>query len=101
MAEPAGQGGRVIKVLVDAGNWVRAGQVLAVVDRSVQAQQAAQLAAQVEASKAQAALAQADYDRAIALKDRGSASQAEIDAKKASRDAAFAPVKVTQAQRGA
>src|SRR5207253_6601434 len=30
----AGQGGRVVKVLVDAGTWVRAGQVLAVVDRS-------------------------------------------------------------------
>ena len=40
----AGQGGRVERVLVDAGSWVRQGQVLAVVDRSVQAQQAAQLA---------------------------------------------------------
>ena len=51
----AGQGGRVVRVLVDAGTWVRGGQVLAVVDRSVQAQQAAQLAAQVEAAKANAA----------------------------------------------
>src|SRR5690348_13500500 len=64
-----GQGGRVVRVLVDAGSWVRAGQVLAVVDRSVQAQQAAQLAAQIEAARAQAALAQSDYDRAIALQD--------------------------------
>ena len=39
-----GQGGRVVRVLVDAGSWVRGGQVLAVVDRSVQAQQANQLA---------------------------------------------------------
>ena len=54
----AGQGGRVVRVLVDAGSWVRAGQTLAVVDRSVQAQQAAQLAAQVEAARAEAALAQ-------------------------------------------
>src|SRR5262249_8942133 len=54
----AGTGGRVVRVLVDAGSWVRAGQVLAVVDRSVQAQQAAQLAAQVESAKANAALAQ-------------------------------------------
>src|SRR5207248_3180604 len=66
----AGQGGRVIKVLVDAGTWVRAGQVLAVVDRSVQAQQAAQLAAQVESAKANAALAQSNYERAIALQGR-------------------------------
>src|SRR5205809_5853033 len=50
----AGQGGRVIRVLVDAGSWVRAGQALAVVDRSVQTEQAAQLAAQVEAAKANA-----------------------------------------------
>ena len=75
----AGQGGRVVRVLVDAGSWVRAGQVLAVVDRSVQAQQAAQLAAQVEAARANAALAQANYERAIALQGRGFVSKAEID----------------------
>ena len=97
----AGQGGRVIRVLVDAGSWVRAGQVLAVVDRSVQAQQAAQQAAQIEAAKAQAALAQSDYDRALALQGRGFISKAEIDAKKAARDAANAQVRVAQAQLGA
>ncbi len=97
----AGQGGRVVRVLVDAGQWVRAGQVLAVVDRSVQAQQAAQLAAQIEAARAQAALAQSDYDRAIALQGRGFISKAEIDAKKAARDAAYAQVRVAQAQLGA
>jgi HlyD family secretion protein len=97
----AGQGGRVVRVLVDAGQWVRAGQVLAIIDRSVQTQQAAQLAAQIDAAKAQAALAQADYDRALALKGRGFISKAEIDAKKAARDAAFAQVKVAQAQLGA
>ena len=32
----AGQGGRVTRVLVDAGSWVRAGQVLATVERNVQ-----------------------------------------------------------------
>jgi RND family efflux transporter MFP subunit len=97
----AGSGGRVIRVLVDAGSWVRAGQVLAVVDRSVQAQQAAQQAAQIEAARAQAALAQSDYDRAIALQGRGFISKAEIDSKKASRDAAYAQVRVAQAQLGA
>src|SRR4051794_26035993 len=39
----AGSGGKVVRVLADAGSWVRAGQVLAIVDRSVQAQQASQL----------------------------------------------------------
>lgn len=97
----AGQGGRVVRVLVDAGSWVRAGQVLAVIDRSVQAQQAAQLAAQIEAAKADAALAQSNYERAVALQGRGFVSKAEIDAKKAARDAAYAQVRVAQAQLGA
>ena len=68
------------------------------IDRSVQAQQAAQQAAQIEAARAQAALAQSDYDRAIALQGRGFISKAEIDAKKAARDAANAQVRVAQAQ---
>jgi len=97
----AGSGGRVVRVAVDAGSWVRAGQVLAVVDRSVQAEQAAQLAAQVEAARANAVLAQNNYERAVALQGRGFVSKAEIDSKKAARDAAYAQVRVAQAQLGA
>ena len=94
----AGSGGKVVRVLVDAGSWVRAGQVLTVIDRSVQAQQASQLAAQVDAARANAALAQSNYERALALQGRGFVSKAEIDSKKASRDAAYAQVRVAQAQ---
>ncbi len=94
----AGSGGKVIRVLVDAGSWVHAGQVLAVVDRSVQTEQAAQLAAQVDAAQANAELAQSNYERALALKDRGFVSTAEIEAKKATRDAAYAQVRVAKAQ---
>jgi RND family efflux transporter MFP subunit len=97
----AGAGGRVVSVNVDAGSWVRAGQVLATVDRSVQAQQAAQLAAQVEAARANAVLAQNNYERAVALQGRGFVSKAEIDSKRAARDAANAQVRVAQAQLGA
>jgi RND family efflux transporter MFP subunit len=97
----AGSGGKVVRVLVDAGSWVRAGQVLAIVDRSVQAQQAAQLAAQVDAARANAALAQSNYERALSLQGRGFVSKAEIDSKKATRDAANAQVRVAQAQLGA
>jgi RND family efflux transporter MFP subunit len=97
----AGSGGRVERVLVDAGSWVRAGQVLAVVDRSVQAQQASQLAAQIEAARANARLAQNNYERALALQGRGFVSKAEIDSKRATRDAANAQVRVAQAQLGA
>jgi HlyD family secretion protein len=97
----AGQGGRVVRVLVDAGSWVHAGQVLATVDRSVQAQQAAQLAAQIAAARANASLAQSNYERAIALQGRGFVSKAEIDSKRAERDAANAQVRVAQAQLAA
>jgi RND family efflux transporter MFP subunit len=96
----AGSGGRVVRVLVDAGTWVHAGQVLAVIDRAVQAQQAAQMAAQVESARANAALAQSNYERALALQGRGFVSKAEIDSKKATRDAANAQVRVAQAQLG-
>src|SRR6476469_9071781 len=88
----AGTGGRVTQVLVDAGSWVRAGQTLATVDRSVQAQQAAQLAASIAAARANAALAQNNYDRALALVGNGFISKADLDAKKAARDSAFAQV---------
>lgn len=93
----AGSGGRVVSVLVDAGSWVRAGQALAIVDRSVEAQQASQLVAQVEAARANAALAQSNYERALALQGRGFVSKAEIDSKKSTRDAAYAQVRVAQA----
>lgn len=97
----AGSGGRVTAVLVDAGSWVRAGQTLATVDRSVQTQTAAQLSAAVESARASAALAQANYDRAAALVDRGFISKAELESRRATRDQAQAQIRVAQAQLGA
>src|SRR5688500_12777976 len=100
-AEPRSPGSSPLPaVSAAAGSWVRAGQALAVIDRSVQAQQAAQLAAQVESARANASLAQANYERALALKDRGFVSKAELDSKKSTRDAAYAQVRVAQAQLG-
>ena len=89
----AGEGGLVRAVLVDAGSWVGQGQVLATIDRSVQSQQAAQLAAQVQAARADAALAQNEYERSQALVGRGFVSKADLDRKKAARDAAAVTVK--------
>ena len=97
----AGEGGLVRAVLVDAGSWVGQGQVLATIDRSVQSQTAAQLAAQVEAARADAALAQNEYERSQALVGRGFVSKADLDRKRAARDAAQARVRVAQAQLGA
>jgi RND family efflux transporter MFP subunit len=97
----AGEGGLVRAVLVDAGSWVSQGQVLATIDRSVQAQTAAQLAAQVQAARADAALAQNEFERSEALVGRGFVSKADLDRKRAARDAANARVRVAQAQLGA
>ena len=96
----AGQGGRVTRVLVDAGTWVRAGQTLATVERSVQSEIARQQAAQIAAARANAELAQNNLERSQALVGRGFVSKADLDAKRAARDAAVAQVRVAQAQLG-
>lgn len=95
-----GEGGRVVSVPVEAGDWVSAGQVLAVIDRSVQTQQTASAAAQIEVARADADLAQANLDRAMQLVERGFVSQADIDRLTATRDAAVARVRVAEAQLG-
>ena len=95
-----GEGGQVRIVLVEAGQWVRAGQVLAVIDRSVQIQQQAGQSAQVQVSEADARLTQANLDRAMKLVDRGFVSKADIDRLTATRDAAAARVRVARAQAG-
>lgn len=94
----AGEGGLVTRVLVDAGSWVGQGQVLATIDRAVQQQQAAQIAAQIAAARADAALAQSELDRSQALVARGFVSKADIDRKTATRDSARARVRVAEAQ---
>jgi HlyD family secretion protein len=93
-----GEGGQVLRVTVDAGDWVEQGQVLAVIDRSVQVQQAEAQAAQIEVAKADANLAQANLDRALQLVARGFVSKADVDRLTAVRDSAAARVKVAQAQ---
>lgn len=96
-----GEGGLVQRVLVEPGQWVGAGQVLAVIERSVQAQELNQLAAQINVAQADARLAQAELERAQSLVSRGFVSKADIDRKTATRDAARARVAVAQAQLGA
>lgn len=96
----AGEGGMVARVLVDAGDWVSAGQTLAVIERSVQAEEARQLAAAIDVARADAALAQQELERAQALVSRGFVSKADVDRRIAARDAANARVRVAQAQLG-
>ena len=95
-----GEGGQVLRVTVDAGDWVSQGQVLAVIDRSVQVQQAAAQSAQIQVAKADANLAQANLDRSLQLVARGFVSKADVDRLTATRDAAVARVRVAEAQLG-
>jgi HlyD family secretion protein len=96
-----GEGGQIVRVLVEPGQWVGQGQVLAVIDRAVQSQEAAQLAANIQVSQADVRLAQQNLERAQRLLPRGFVSRADIDRLTATRDAAAARVRVAQAQLAA
>ena len=93
-----GEGGRVLQVYADAGDWVSQGAILVSVDRSVQAQQAAALEAQIGVARADLQLAQNELDRAMQLVERGFISKADVDRKTATRDATRARVNVANAQ---
>jgi len=94
----AGEGGLITRVLVQPGDWVRAGQVLALIDRSVQVQTGQSLAAQISVAQSDSRLAQAELDRAAPLVERGFISKADVDRRTATRDAAVARVRVAKAQ---
>ena len=93
-----GEGGQVVRVLVDAGQWVEQGQVLVSIERSVQTQQAAALEASIGVARADLQLAQNELERALKLVDRGFISKADVDRKTATRDSARARVRVAEAQ---
>lgn len=93
-----GEGGRVVEVLVDPGQSVARGQVLARIDAAVQQQQSIQLAASVRQAEADAKLADANLKRAQALVSKGFISKADIDSRTATRDGANARVAVARAQ---
>ncbi len=93
-----GEGGQVSRVFVDAGDWVKQGQVLVSIDRSVQNQQLASQEAQIGVARADVQLAQNELDRGLKLVDRGFISKADVDRKTAARDSARARVRVAEAQ---
>ncbi|WP_159979969.1 MULTISPECIES: efflux RND transporter periplasmic adaptor subunit [unclassified Novosphingobium] len=95
-----GEGGEVREIRVEAGDWVKQGQVLAVIDSSVQSQAAASQSAQIQVAAADARIAQSNLDRGLKLVDRGFISKADIDQLTATRDAAAARVGVARATLG-
>ena len=90
--------GKLLQRLVNVGDSVRKGQLLAQLDGQdyALAVQAAQ--AQVVAAKTQRDLAQADWQRFSALKDQGFISGVELDRRKANVQAAQAQLEQAQAQ---
>ncbi|MFD1765501.1 efflux RND transporter periplasmic adaptor subunit [Sphingorhabdus buctiana] len=93
-----GEGGQVLRVFVDEGDWVQQGQVLASIERSVQSQQIIGQEAQINAARADLQLAQNELDRAMQLVSRGFISKADVDRKTATRDSARARVGIAEAQ---
>ena len=94
-----GDGGRIAAVLVEAGDRVRAGQVLARLDTSVVAPQVANLRAALEQNRAEAALAEADYRRAAAIAGSvGALSKEEVDRRHSQVATSAARVKAAEAQ---
>ena len=94
-------GGKLLRRVVNAGDVVRKGQLLAQLDGTdyVLAAQAAQ--AQVAAAQTQRDLAQADWQRFSALKEQGFISGVELDRRRANVQAAQAQLEQALAQASA
>jgi RND family efflux transporter MFP subunit len=94
-----GEGGRVAAVLVEVGDTVHRGQALARLDTSVLAPQVASLRAALEQSRAEAVLADAEYQRAVAINSSvGALSKAEVDKRRSQLATANARVRAAEAQ---
>jgi RND family efflux transporter MFP subunit len=92
-----GDGGRVAAIYVEAGDRVKRGQVLARLNVSVLQPQVANLEAGLEQARAEAELAQAEYQRAEAVGASGALSAEETQRRKSSAVTAAAKVKVAAA----
>jgi RND family efflux transporter MFP subunit len=93
-----GETGRVSAIYVEAGDHVKAGQLLAQVDESVLKPQVDRLAASLDEAKANAELAAAEYRRAQGVEAAGALSKEDIEKRRAAAVTADAEVKVAGAQ---
>lgn len=92
--------GRIVERAVNAGDSVRAGQVLFRLDGSDYARALDSAAAQTGAARSAAATQAADLARSRDLLAQGFISQAEFDQQKAATDQAQAQLRAAGAQRG-
>jgi RND family efflux transporter MFP subunit len=93
-----GDGGRVAAILVEVGDQVAAGQVLARLDTAVVAPQVGSLVAALDEARASADLADAEYRRAEAVSSSGALSAQEVERRRSTAVSARAKVKVAEAQ---
>jgi HlyD family secretion protein len=93
-----GDGGRVTAVYVEAGDHVKHGQVLAHLNNAVLEPQVTNLEAALDQARAEAELAEAEYQRARAVGSSGALSAEETQRRKSSAVTAAAHVKVATAQ---
>jgi RND family efflux transporter MFP subunit len=93
-----GDGGRVSAILVEAGDHVRRGQLLARIDTAVLEPQVANLEASLELARAESELAAAEYRRAQAVGAAGALSAEETEKRRSSSLTGAAKVKVAAAQ---
>jgi HlyD family secretion protein len=92
-----GDGGRVTAVYVEAGDHVKQGQVLAHLNNSVLEPQVTNLEAALDQARADADLAAAEYQRALAVGSSGALSAEETQRRKSTAVTAAAHVKVATA----
>ena len=92
-----GDGGRVTAVYVEAGDHVKQGQVLAHLNNSVLEPQVTNLEAALDQARADAELADAEYQRARAVGSSGALSAEETQRRKSTAVTAAAHVKVAAA----
>lgn len=97
--------GRLEKLMVNIGDPVRTGDLIAILDSAEYAQQMAQAQAELEVNRASLAdsrsaldIAAREYERAKDLREQKVASEAEMDEARARHEAAKAKYEVAQAQ---
>ncbi len=98
-------GGRLEKLMANIGDFVKRGQLIAVLDDEEYAQQVEQARAELEVAKATVAesrsmldMAQREFERARALRQKKIASESELDAAEAQYKTQDAKHKVALAQ---